>query len=232
MQTLATKKLPLSGNMLKVLAAMAMTVDHIGVIFFPGVMALRCVGRIAMPIFAFMIAEGCHYTRSKLRYFLTVLGLGVLCQTVYVVAANDWYLCMPISFALSIGLCWLLELAVKKRSLLYAAALGLGIGGVYLLTDTVHLDYGFWGCMLAVWSYLPRILCSDAGRLPVWLLAAGLVPLSLAMGAWQWWSLLAIPLLLLYGGKRGKWRMKYFFYIFYPAHLALLQGLAWLLAGI
>ena len=44
-------------------------------------------------------------------------------------------------------------------------------------------------------------------------------------------ALLALPLLMLYSGRRGKWNMKYFFYIFYPAHLAILQGIAWLLAG-
>ena len=38
----------------------------------------------------------------------------------------------------------------------------------------------------------------------------------------QWFSLLAIPLLMLYNGQRGKWKLKYLFYIFYPAHLGIL----------
>ena len=59
----------LSGNMLKVIAAITMTVDHIGVIFFPSSNILRIIGRIAFPIFAFMIAEGCKYTKNKFRYF-------------------------------------------------------------------------------------------------------------------------------------------------------------------
>ena len=59
----------------------------------------------------------------------------------------------------------------------------------------------------------------------------GLILLSWDLKGIQIWSLLALPLLMLYSGRRGKWNMKYFFYIFYPAHLASLQGIAWLLAG-
>lgn len=229
MTQLTDNKPALTGNMLKLLAAVTMTIDHIGVILFPTVMVLRVIGRMAMPIFAYMIAEGCYYTRSKLRYFLLVLALGVVCQTVYVVVANDWYLCMPISFALSILTVSALDAAIKKRSLLWAAAAALCVGGVWVLTQRVQLDYGFWGCMLPVCSYLPRLLPKADRRAPVLGLTVGLCLLSMASGVWQWWSLLAVPPLLLYSGKRGKWKMKYFFYIFYPAHLAILQGVAWLL---
>ena len=45
----------------------------------------------------------------------------------------------------------------------------------------------------------------------------------------QMWALLALPLLALYNGQRGKWKMKYFFYIYYMLHLVIIQGLAFLL---
>nr|MBQ4319591.1 hypothetical protein [Clostridia bacterium] len=57
----------------------------------------------------------------------------------------------------------------------------------------------------------------------------GLVLLALDLGGVQWYSLLVLPLLLLYSGKRGQLNTKYFFYVFYPLHLALLQGLDWLI---
>ena len=69
----------LSGNALKLLAALFMTIDHVGVLLLPHVIVLRILGRLALPIFAYMIAEGCRYTRNRLRYFGSVFALGVLC---------------------------------------------------------------------------------------------------------------------------------------------------------
>ena len=62
------------------------------------------------------------------------------------------------------------------------------------------------------------------------MLGIGLVLLSLDLGdSIQILSLAALPLLLCYNGRRGKWNLKYFFYIFYPVHLAVIQGIAWLM---
>ena len=57
----------LSGNTLKILACVFMFIDHLGVIIFPDVYILRAVGRLAMPLFAWMLAEGCFYTKNKLK---------------------------------------------------------------------------------------------------------------------------------------------------------------------
>ena len=63
--------------------------------------------------------------------------------------------------------------------------------------------------------------------LSVTMLGIGLIFLALALGGVQIYALAALPLLYCYSGQRGKRKMKYFFYIFYPAHLALLQLRAW-----
>ena len=70
----------LSGNAIKFIAAFCMLIDHMGVILFPRYTIFRIIGRIAFPIFAFMIAEGCRYTKNKLKHFLTVAIFGVLMQ--------------------------------------------------------------------------------------------------------------------------------------------------------
>lgn len=82
MQTLQKLRI-FNGNSLKILAAIFMLVDHIGILFYPQELIWRIIGRISMPIFAFMIAEGCRYTRNKAKHFLLPFCLGVICQIVY-----------------------------------------------------------------------------------------------------------------------------------------------------
>ena len=66
-----TKKFPgLTGNQLKLIALFAMTCDHVGMQIFPQLLWLRMIGRLAMPIYAFMIAEGCRHTRNRKKYLL------------------------------------------------------------------------------------------------------------------------------------------------------------------
>lgn len=67
----------LSGNALKIIACVSMLVDHIGMILFPDVVALRIVGRLAMPLFAFTFAEGCYYSHKRSARFALILILGV-----------------------------------------------------------------------------------------------------------------------------------------------------------
>lgn len=57
----------ISATALKIIGMIAMTIDHIGYFLFPQIEAFRIIGRIAYPIFAYMIAEGCRYTRNKVE---------------------------------------------------------------------------------------------------------------------------------------------------------------------
>ena len=60
----------LSRDVLKLIAIVSMLLDHVGKIFFPKILILQIIGRLAFPIFAFFIAEGFYYTRNKLKYFI------------------------------------------------------------------------------------------------------------------------------------------------------------------
>ena len=60
----------LDGTMLKIIAMISMVIDHVGDMFFPDMMWLRMVGRLAMPIFAFCITEGYIHTRNRNKYLL------------------------------------------------------------------------------------------------------------------------------------------------------------------
>lgn len=237
----------LSGNVLKLMAAIAMVIDHIGVIFFPHVTVLRVIGRLAFPIFAFMIAQGCRYTRHRLRYFLTVFGVGAVCQLTLFLYNGSLKMNILLTFSLSVLLIYAMQ--ILKELLfaddpapmqLYAALLTFFtlLLGVILLGFYLDLDYGATGVMVPLFAALlhpPKThddTCLHRLDVPltgVLTMALGLLILAADDGGIQYFALLSVPLLCLYSGKRGKWKLKYFFYIFYPAHLLLLQGIAWLL---
>lgn len=220
----------LSGNALKIIAAITMLIDHMGVLFFPGNIHLRIIGRLAYPIYAYMIAEGCKYTRSRLRYFLSLFLLGAVCQIVYFLVDGSLYFSILITFSLSILTVYALDTFKTAPSPLSGLILALALCTVYGLNRAFTIDYGFWGCMVPVLVSLPHGTKHDTKPVSLVLLALGLILLAWDTGFPQPYALLALVPLSLYSGKRGKWRMKYFFYIFYPAHLALLQALAWLWA--
>ena len=219
----------LSGNALKILAAIFMTIDHIGVILFPRVLILRIIGRLALPIYAFMIAEGCKYTRNKKKYFGMVFGLGSVCQIVYYLFDGSLYFSILITFSLSILMIYALQDWKQKKTALSGLVFAASVIAVYLLNQWLTIDYGFWGCMLPVFAALLHGTTRDSLPMNTTMLGVGLVFLGVSTDWIQCLALLALPLLYAYNGKRGKLNLKYFFYIFYPTHLVLLEGIAMLI---
>ena len=238
----------LSGNALKLIAAASMLCDHVGLMFFPGNLAFRVIGRLAFPVFAFMIAEGCKYTKDRRRYFLTVFALGALCQAVYYIAARSLYFSVLITFSLSILTIYALQFFRETvfdpacslaKKLLSGLVFAGTVAAVWLLNRIFTIDYGFWGCMLPVFAgafrrrygTIPDKLDPlDQNWVHVAMLGLGALILALHSSNIQMYSLMSLPLLACYSGRRGKRKLKYFFYIFYPVHLAALEGLRMLLA--
>lgn len=218
----------LTGNQLKLIAAAVMLLDHMGILLFPHVTLFRVLGRLAYPIFAYMIAEGSRYTKNKLRYFFLLFGLGAACQLVYYFFSGDTYLNILLTFSVSVLLIYALQASWQSGKALWSVVFAAGIVAAVGLDMLVTVDYGFWGIMIPV-----MVSFAHVRKFPRWaevvLLGLGLILLGADIGGYQYYGLLSLPLILLYSGNRGKGNMKYFFYIFYPAHLAVLQGIAMLL---
>lgn len=215
-------KLGLTNNQLKIIAMISMLLDHVGVILFPQVRWLRIAGRLAYPIFAYMIAEGCNHTKNRTRYFLQIGGLAAVCQLVYYIADGSLYQSILVTFSLSILCIYAIDNFQKHKGIL-SGALAMIVFGVVTYTCRVlprkiagfDVDYGFLGVMLPVVVYL---VPNKIGKL----CAAGVLLVAMCssyLNDIRWFALLALPLLLLYNEKRGKARLKYLFYIFYPTHL-------------
>jgi len=230
MPPLTRNRAGLTGNQLKILAMIAMTCDHVGLQLLPRFGFLRVIGRLAMPIYAYMIAEGCRYTHDRRRYLLRLAGLALVCQSVYFVAQGSLYQCILVTFSLSICLIYAVEAAWKRRTaaaVLGAAGVMAGIWAVCVWLPGVlrgtdfAVDYGIWGVTLPALVYF--------GKPREVYLTLGLVELALESGAVQWWALAAVPLLMCYNGKRGRLPIGKLFYLYYPLHLAVIYGLSLLI---
>ena len=239
----------LNGNALKIIAAIAMVIDHVGLLFFPFDMTFRIIGRISFPLFAFLLAEGCKYTHNKIKHFLLLLGLTIICQLVYSVLMEDDYLCVLVTLCLGQLNVFALQY-LKKTGFNKEKKIADKIFAVIPLLCTViltfaidfffHVEYGFWGAMLpAVTSifdfknidvtdklkkldnHYVRLLCFAVGMILMTIFSRSSLPKEYAF--------VAIFPLLFYNERRGKYKLKYFFYLFYPLHLVLLEGLYLLL---
>ena len=238
----------LNGNALKLIACLFMLCDHVGIILLQQVVALRIIGRLAFPIFAFFIAEGCKYTNNKIRYFLQIFILGVIFFVFQYFATANILLNIFITFSCSIVLVYVLGFAKRNLfaqnkstlKIVFSIALFcLLLFCCWMLCYYVQVDYAFWGILLPVFFSLvdfssveekPYIARFDNlyCKLALGLVCLVLISLT-AILSYEWVSIFSLLLLLLYNGERGSKKLKYFFYIFYPLHIAILYGILFLL---
>lgn len=221
--------LRLTKNQLKVIAAIAMLIDHIGAELFPHHIILRIIGRIAFPLFAYSIFEGSKYTRDKKKYLAHIFGLGLICVVGYYFFEGVIYGNVLITFSLSLLILYSIQYfkdnyvkSTKHR--LFGIVLICGSFGLaFFLCQIMYIDYGLAGILLPVFveffdsiSIIPQNIRRLIG------FTLGLLILAASMQSLQYYSLLSLPFLAFSSGKRGKYNMKYFFYIFYPVHLVVI----------
>lgn len=230
------KSFGLTNNALKLIAMASMLADHIGVVLLPQYEILRIIGRLAFPVFAYMIAEGCTYTRNRRSYLLKIALLAAGCQVVYMVVDGSLYQSVLVSFVLSILTIFAIDAYLRKGDWLSRVKMLAMIACVIFLTviapecfagSGFEVDYGLLGVLLPVTVYLAPDKWSKCACVAVMTILMGL-----HMGGVQWYGLLAVGLLALYNGQRGKWNLKYLFYIFYPGHLGAIYLLDILLRSI
>ena len=238
----------LSNNELKILAAILMVCDHLGMMIFTKTPILRDIGRLSFPLFAYLIAEGAKYTRNKLRHLLTMAGFAAVIQIGYYIFNQSLEMSVLVTFTLSLLIIYALDLfksalfqkdgSVWKIALTAALLLG-AIALALTLHHLVDLDYNFSGCILPVFpSILTKPKVADAPAVfdlldrkefRIFATLLGALALSFDFGGSQFLCLLAIPLLFLYSENPGKLKMKYFFYIFYPLHFVVIYAIGMLI---
>lgn len=239
----------LSGSTLKLIAIITMFIDHVAAavikrflnisrstvdgsqiswLIEPEMLRqiyriMRDVGRIAFPIFCFLLVEGFEHTGDRKKYALRLGLFALLSEIPFDLAFSGCVLefhNQNVFFTLFLGLLTMMvyrwteeqiRWSAVPRTLLLMIEVLVGMGVAQLLST----DYGGIGVWCIMILYLFR-------KKRVWQIVAGCL-------AFFWWELPAVITFLpiaLYNGKRG-WNVKYFFYFFYPMHLLLLYLICW-----
>ena len=251
----------LSGSALKVIAVLAMVLDHLCKIILQWLVAnywsgmvsggqmtlerfqqidefirfrLQSIGVLAFPLFCFLLSEGFQYTRSRKRYLLSMLAFALISELPFDVAFFGrlaklngtfpfYFNYQNVFFTLFLGLLTLVCLeklsskSAARADKIRAAVLQiLCAAGFAAIAELIHCDYGMQGILYIAAFYIGRK--HRIYQVLLFLLAymgttGNQPPLCI---------LLSCLLMLLYNGKRGKLKGKYFFYIFYPAHILIL----------
>ncbi len=231
-----------NGLLLKIIAVVTMLIDHIGAILYPGQMVFRDIGRIAFPIFVFLLVEGFLNTRNVRRYEIRLLIFALVSEIPFDLAFNHSVLeftSQNVFFTLLVGLIMLdVITAVAKWSGNgpYAILLELLILVAFVaLAFFLRTDYSGGGVLLIYVFYKFRDM-----HLVKFVLFALICLLFYTRI--ELFALLAVIPLLLYNGKRGFREdgglysgdrrgpayqlVRYLFYLFYPVHLLILHFIA------
>lgn len=221
----------ISGSTLKMIAVITMLIDHVGAVILARVLQiewseelyqvyylLRTIGRIAFPIYCFLLVEGFLHTRNRGKYALRLLLFALISEVPFDLALGSEVFVVDyqnVFFTLFIGLlvmwgCYCLEERWRDKQVLYLIGqIVVTVAGM-TAAEFLRTDYGATGILCIMVLYLFR---NNRVRQCV----AG-------CAAFVWWeapAVIAFLPILGYNGKRG-WNIKYFFYLFYPVHLLIL----------
>ncbi|MDR7855456.1 TraX family protein [Tissierella sp.] len=205
---------------LKIIALVSMIIDHYGAIFHEGTDIYRIIGRLAFPIYCFLLVEGYMHTKDVKKYGIRLFIFALISEIPfdYAFYGKIGFSHQNIFFTLLIGLVTIYILDNKEEKFNYNKS--LVIGCAVLLATFFFVDYSFIGIVYILAFYYYKEL-PKAKRLQ----KVGLVLLvtNLLAGIAQQFSLLSLPIIYLYNGELGPKNkaLQMLFYIAYPLHLAI-----------
>lgn len=247
--TLKTKN-GLSGSSLKIIAIVIMLIDHIAagiIIPYTYVIqdkatfdiliniyyAMRCIGRIAFPIFCFLLVEGFVHTKNVKKYILS-LGLFALISeipfdlnfsnTIFSLEYQNVFFTLFVALIALMGF-KTMEERYKDNNILKWILIATITVLACIVANILKTDYSAMGILTVASFYLFR----DNKLQPV--IAFGVLIISgfafngFYMAIFELPAIFSIPLIYMYNKQRGI-NLKYFFYLFYPVHLIIIYFIA------
>ncbi|NLC19453.1 MAG: conjugal transfer protein TraX [Clostridiales bacterium] len=244
---LDTKRKGISGSTLKLIAIITMLIDHIAAVVLEKIiirsggytniftsafrdgdtlsivyLLMRAIGRIAFPIFCFLLVEGFLHTRNVWKYAFRLAVFALLSEIPFDLALHAevfYFGYQNVFFTLLIGLLVLIGIKAvsekldKSNIVLSTIAQIIVVVVGIAVAELLKTDYSGLGVITMVAMYLLR-------KNKVISMLGGCVVLSM-LNFFEIVAFLDLIPVWLYNGKRGL-KLKYVFYIFYPAHLFIL----------
>lgn len=237
----------LNSDTIKIIAIIAMTIDHIAWAAFPGypkeflpIMA-HIIGRLTCPIMCYFIAEGYYHTRNINKYTFRLFAFAVISHFAYLFASTDfidWKSFIPFYYGN----------VLNQTSVMWSLAWGLVMLRVAnserIKGNTIKTVLTILICLVSFpsdWSCIAALCVmafgTNRGKFKIqmlWMVFYAAIygtvyffAVDEVYGLIQMAVVFSIPIIHLYNGKRGKkiqvnQFMKWFFYIYYPLHLAII----------
>ncbi len=237
----------LNSNQLKLIAIIAMTIDHIADLLYPGMPnnivsnILHIIGRLTAPIMFFFICEGFHYTKNLKKYLTRLFIFSIVSHFAYCFAFGINYI--PFSSGNifnQTSIMWTLFWSVVALYIVYGNT-KLKEWQKWLLIILLNIitfssDWSSIGLMIILSMYEHRgNLNKQMTNMMFWTLIYSLVSfifVNKVYGIIQLFVIIVYPLLKVYNGTTGNNKfMKWFFYIYYPLHLIIIGILRLIIHG-
>ncbi len=210
---------------MKIIAAIFMLIDHIGVLFYPNQPLWRLLGRIAMPLFAYGVASGFAHTSSFNKYIKRMAVFAIISQLPFLwmfelAFGKTFALNIGFTFLIALGCLWLIKNAEQQ-----AQSIKMGnyvmVSLLLILAEVLHCDYGIYGIGVVYIFYQYGVKRENQSVAYVLFSLFTLVYSLMYGNLLQIYAILAIVFIMLV--KNINFRgLRYFFYIFYPLHMLIL----------
>ena len=226
------QKRGLSQEGLKIIACISMLIDHIGAVFVPTAggysiyYAMRIIGRIAFPIYCFLLAEGVAHTKNPVKYGLRLFIGMLLAEIPFDLAFSggwDWsYQSVMVTLLLGFGMALIMN-KLDRTKLVPVIVFAF-------LAELFRTDYGAWGIFMIALFVMTRER-KDRNNLQLigmliicWFMNSAVIRIAGIRVPIEIFAVLALVPIFLYSGKKttGSKAVQTIFYLFYPVHLLVL----------
>ena len=239
-------KMKLDSNMLKLIAIIAMTIDHLAWFLYPGYsteiipILLHLIGRITCPIMCYFIAEGYHYTKDINKYTLRLFIFAFISHFAYIFSSYefvDWKSFIPFyygDFLDQTSVMWSLAWGLVMLRIVHSEKINSYMQVFLVLLICMITFMSDWSCIAGLCVLAIGTNRNHFKTQMLWMCFYVFIytivyyfALDKVYGLIQMGVVFSIPILQMYNGKRGtnpniNHIMKWFFYLYYPIHLFII----------